>query len=203
MSEYLLNPYKLSVETCRTRQYEKNCTKAYLHREDCLCFKKLCFQQAFRCYRIYPITSTVKVRKPFGPFKNVLWGFLHSIVREKMGHKFFFTGVIAFFFKNLCFQQAFRCYRIYPITSTVKVRKPFGPFKNVLWGFLHSIVWEKMGHKIFFTGVIAFFFKNLCFQQAFRCYRIYPITSTVKIRKSFGPFKNVPWILSHPIVREK
>ena len=171
MSEYLLNPYKLSVETCRTRQYEKNCTKAYLHWEDCLCFKKLCFQQAFRCYRIYPITSTVKVRKPFGPFKNVLWGFLHSIVREKMGHKFFFTGVIAFFFKNLCFQQAFRCYRIYPLTSTVKVRKPFGPFKNVSWGLSNPIRREKKTTKFLslerlpFLPKICVFNKLLCVGQ--------------------------------------
>ena len=80
-------------------------------------FKKLCFQQFLRCYRINTVTSTVNVRIPCGPSNTVPWGLSQSTMREKTSQKLFFTGKFAFFFKNLCFQQPLRCCRNDPKSS--------------------------------------------------------------------------------------
>ena len=134
------------------------------HWSDCLFFKNFCFQQALRCYRIYPISSTVNVRKSFGPFKYVPWGLSHPIVRKNRPQNFFHWSS-CLFFKKLCFQQAFRCYRIYSLTSTVKVRKPFGPFKNVPWGLSNPIRREKKATKFLSLERLSFFSKICVFNK--------------------------------------
>ena len=62
---------------------------------------------------------------------------------------------------------------------------------------------REKGQNFFFTGKIAFFFKTLCFPTTSWCYRSDVITSTVIVRILFGPLQNVPWGLSHSIIREK
>ena len=49
-----------------------------------------------------------------------------SILREEIGHNLFFTGDIALFFKNLCFQQPLGSWRNGLITSTLIVKLPCG-----------------------------------------------------------------------------
>ena len=90
-----------------------------------LFFENICFQQPLRCYRNGLVTPTVIVRTPFGPFLVVTWDLSHSIKREKIGQKLFFTGKTAFLFNFFLFQQPLRCYRIDPVTSTVIVKLPF------------------------------------------------------------------------------
>ena len=63
----------------------------------------------------------------------------------------------------MCFQQPVRCYRNDFITSTVIVKTPFGPPGTVPRGLLHSIVGQKLGQHLFFTGKIAFFPKICVF----------------------------------------
>ena len=48
--------------------------------------------------------------------------------KTKKGQSVFFTGRVAFFLKNLCFQQSLRCYRNDLIQSTVIVKLPRGPY---------------------------------------------------------------------------
>ena len=149
-------------------------------------FQRLCFQQPLRFYSNDLVTSTVNVRSPSGPLWIIPWGRSHSIMPEKIGQNLFFTGKIAFFFQSLCFQQPFRCYRNDLVTSTVIVRSSCGLLWIIPWGLSHSIMQEKIGQKLFFTGKIAFFFQRLCFQQPFRCYRKYLVTSTVVVKKPCG-----------------
>ena len=65
----------------------------------------MCFQHFLMCYGNDRISSTVIVKIPFDLLLVVPRGLSHSILREKLGHKFSFTGKIALFFKNMCFQQ--------------------------------------------------------------------------------------------------
>ena len=118
----------------------------------------------------------------------------------------FYHLKIALFFKNLCFQQPLRCYRNDLITSAVIVRIPFGPLQIVPWGVSHSIIREKRGQNLFFSGKFAFFFKNLCFQQPRRSWRFELVTCTVVARKPTipcGPLYIVRWGLSYSIIRPK
>ena len=125
-----------------------------------------------------------------------------SIIRKQTGRKTFFTAKIVFF-KNLCFQQPLRSLKSALIGSTVNVRIPFvGPLETVPWGLWHSIIREKIGHNIFFTGKIAFLFKNSCFQQPLRSWKNSLIGSTVFVRIACGPLKFVPWCLSYSKIRE-
>ena len=66
------------------------------------------------------------------------------------------------FFGNLCFQQHLRCSRNDLITSTVIVRILFCPLQTVPWGVSHSILREKIGQNLFFTGKVAFFYSKFC-----------------------------------------
>ena len=84
-------------------------------------------------------------------------------------------------------------------------------FRNNFWSLTNSPLkfvtfdyTRKKGQNFFFTGKIAFFFSKLCvFQQLLRCYRSDVITSTVIVGTRFEPLQNVPWGLSHSIIREK
>ena len=103
MSKYLLNPYKLSPETCRTRQYEKICTKSSLHWEDCFFFKNFCFQQPLRSYENKLITWTINVKRPPGPLQFVPWRLSCSILRGKIGQNSFSLASSPFFFKSFVY----------------------------------------------------------------------------------------------------
>ena len=107
------------------------------------------------------ISSKVVVRIACGPLQIVPIILSNSIIREKIGHKIFFTGKVAFLFKNLCFQQPLMCYRNDLISSTVIARIPVEPLQIVLLTLLHSIIRENVGHNVFFIGNIAFF-SELC-----------------------------------------
>ena len=87
----------------------------------------MCFQQPLRCYRNGLVTSTVMVQIPCGPLLIVPRVLPHSIMPERKGQNLFFTVKVAFFSKNLCFQQPLRSYIKDLTTSTVSVRIPFGP----------------------------------------------------------------------------
>ena len=129
--------------------------------------------------------------------------FLTLDYTRKKGPKQFLTGKIAFFSKVWVFQQLLRCYRSDLRTCTKIVGILFGPLQIVPWGLSHSIIREKMA-KTFFSLERLLFFSKLCvFQQLLRCYRSDVITSTVIVRIPFGPLQNVPWGLSHSIIREK
>ena len=159
----------------------ENRPKPFPHWKVCLFFEKFCFQQLLWCYRIIPVTSTVVVKIPCGPSEIVPWGLSHSIIREKIEQKLFSLESLPFF-KKLCFQQPRRCNRIIPLTSKIFVDIASGYSKFGPWGLSHSRKREKTGQKLFFTGKFAFSFKNLCFQQPRRCYRINAVTSKVIVK---------------------
>ena len=83
----------------------KNGPKSFIHREGCLFFKKLCFQQPLKSWRNDLITFKVIVRLVSGPLKTIPWGLSSSNIREKIGQNFFFTGKLAFFSKNCVFNN--------------------------------------------------------------------------------------------------
>ena len=79
----------------------RNRPKSFPHWKECIFFEKLCFQQPLRCYRIDLVTSTVIVRSPFGLLWIIYWGLPHSMNREKIQQKLFFTGRFCLFFSKI------------------------------------------------------------------------------------------------------
>ena len=127
----------------------------------------------------------------------------NSIIWEKKAKIFFSLERLPFFSKFCVFKQPLRCYRIDLISSTVIVGLPFGALQTVPGVLSPSIIREKKA-KTFFHWKDWLFFSKLCvFQQLLRCYRSDVITSTVIVGTPFGHFQNVPWGLSHSIIREK
>ena len=156
-----MDPYRLFLDVCHYRQYEEKKLANIFSSPERLPF----FQQPLRSWNYGLITSRVLIKIPFGPLEVVSWRFPCSIIREKIGQNLFFTGKIAFFFKNFCFQQPLGSCRKGLITSTAIVLILFGPVLIFPWGLSHSIVREKIGQNLFFTVKIAFFSIFFCFQQ--------------------------------------
>ena len=82
-------------------------------------------------------------------------------------------------------------------------RNTFWSLTNCPLSFVTFDYTRKKGQNFFFTGKNAFFSKLCVFQQLLRCYRSHVITSTVIVGIPSGPLQNVPWGLSHSIIREK
>ena len=118
-----------------------------------------CFQPFLRCYRNDHKTSTVIVRKHFGPLQIVPWGFSQSIIRKKTGDNVFFACKKAFF-KILCFQQVLRSWKNAPIGSTVSVRMACGPLYYLSWALGQSIIRRKVG-PILLSSWKSYFLKCL------------------------------------------
>ena len=126
LSEYLVDPHKLSLEVCQTQECEKKQAKFLFTVKFAFFFKSLCFQQLLRCNRINPLTSKASVKIGCGFSRIPPSGLSHSRIGEKTGENFFHWKV-CLFFKKLCLQKLLMCYRINPVTSTVIVRIPCGP----------------------------------------------------------------------------
>ena len=124
-------------------------------------------------------------------------------IAGKSRPKSFLHWKVAFFLRKFVFSTTFRCYRNDLVSSTVNVRSPCGLLWIIYWGLSHSINWEKIQQKLFFNGKFAFFFKNLCFQQLFRCNRINPLTWKVNVKRDCGYSYIRPSDLSHSRIREK
>ena len=99
--------------------------------------------------------------------QNTLWFLIKCSLRfstldnsRKNGPITFLHWEVCLFF-NLCFQQPLRCYRNDLATSTVIVRIPCWASKTVPWALSHSIMGEKIGQNLFFTGKFAFFSKKI------------------------------------------
>ena len=76
------------------------------------------------------------------------WGLSYSIIREKGGHNFFLTGMIAFFLEKLYFQKPLKSWRNDLITSTVNVKRPCGHLQNVPGGLSQVIRGWKFSQKL-------------------------------------------------------
>ena len=120
------------------------------------------------------LTATLNVIIPCGT----------PIIREELGQNFF-TGKIALFFKNLCFQQPPGSWRNGLITSTLIVKLPWTPI-IVPWRLCCFKIREEIGEKLFFTGKFSSFFKSLCFQQPLGSWRNDPLTSTLIVKLPCG-----------------
>ena len=157
MSKNFVGPYNVLTEVCHTPECAKKIGQIlFFTGKFAFFFKKLCFQQLLRCYRINTVTSTVNVKIPCEPSYIVPWGLSHSIMREKTGQKLFSLESLPFF-KKLCFQQLQMCYRINPVTSTVIARIPCGPSYIVPWGLSHSRMRDKTDQKFFSLESLPFF----------------------------------------------
>ena len=105
------------------------------------------------------------------------------------------------FFSKLCSQQPLSCYRNDLVTSTVIVKKPlYGPLYH--WRLSCSIMREKVGQNLFFTGNVVFLSNFFCFQQAMSV-RNDLITSSISARIPCGTIYVVSWHFSYSIIREK
>ena len=126
-------------------------------------FKNFCFQH-HKSRKNDLITSIAFVIVFSWPFQTVPWGLLHSLMREKKAKNISSLERLPFF-KKFCFQQPPRCYRTDLVTSTVIAKKPWEPLRMVPWGLSHSIIGEKIGQNLFFTGKTGFFFKIFVFNK--------------------------------------
>ena len=82
-------------------------------------------------------------------------------------------------------------------------RNTFWSLTNCPLSFVTFDYTRKKGQNFFSLERLPFFSKLCVFQQLLRCYRSDVITSTVIFGIPFGPLQNVPWGLSHSIIREK
>ena len=139
-------------------------------------------------------------RNTFWSLTNCLLSSVTFDYTRKKGQNFFFTGKIAFFSKLCVFQQLLRCYRSNVIASTVLVRIPFGPLKNVLGGLSHSIIREK-GPKSFFHWKVCLFFQKFVFNNLLDFLKFDLNTSAVKFNLPRGLLESVHWDLSYSITR--
>ena len=96
--------------------------------------------------------------------ENTLWTIINCSLRliifdntRKISQLVFSLERLPFFFKNLRFQQPLRCKGNDLITSTVIVRIPCGPFRNVPWGLSCSKIPGKMSQKLLSTWKLLFF----------------------------------------------
>ena len=151
-----------------------------------LFFKTLCFQKPLGSWRNGLLTSTLIVKSPCGPLHYVSGRLSCFIRRGEIGENIFFTGKIAFFFKNSCFQQPLGSWRNDVLTSTLIVTLPCGPLQVVSGSLSCTKIREEVGQNLF-TGKIAFFFKNLCFQQPLGSWRNFLITSTLNVKLPCRP----------------
>ena len=110
---------------------------------------------------------------------------------------------LPFLSKLYVFQQLLRCYRSDLITSTKIVGIPFGALQPVPWVFSPSVIREKKAKTFFSLERLPFFSKHCVFQRLLSCYRSDVITFTVIVGIPFVTLQNVPWGLSHSIIREK
>ena len=142
---------------------EKNGQKIFFTGKFAFFFKKLCFQQLLRCYRIIPVTSGLIVKILCWPVERVNWGFSHSRMRQKIGQNLFFTGKDAFFFRKIVFSttawvlQKWSCnfHSNCEITLWTLIRCPF-----------RSITLDKSGEnttKTFFHCKVCLFFQKFVF----------------------------------------
>ena len=104
--------------------------------------------------------------------QNTLWTLIYCTPKfvildntRRNGQLIFFTGKIAFLFKNLCFQQPLKCHRNDLTTSTVFFRIPVATLQVVHLGLSHSITRETIGQNLFFAGKFAFFSKHCVFSN--------------------------------------
>ena len=94
---------------------------------------------------------------------HVPGGLSNSIVREKVGQIFFFTGKFAFFSKKVCFQQPFRSYRNKLITCVkfVNILDLYKVFVDIFRVWCH----EKNGPQYFFYWKVCFFSRFFVFNN--------------------------------------
>ena len=127
--------------------------------------------------------------------------FVRLDTTKSIGFLFFSTGIIAFFFINCCCINLLGPYRKKLKTCTLNVKRLFRLYK-LFSDICHVRYYEKSGPQCFFLWKDCLLFRNLCFQQPVRCYRKHLITSTVIVKLTFWPSKNVPKSLSHSMKRE-
>ena len=166
---------------------EKRGRNILFHWKFCLFFKSLCFQHPLRTWRNALVSSAVIVKLACWPSQIVSWGLSHSTIRGKMGKKLLSTWkqlLIEMFF----FYRPLGCQRKDLIFCTKLVKIHCVPLQVVQWRLSCSIKREKQAQNLFVTGMIAFFFKNLCFQQPLMSERADLITSTITVKTSFVPF---------------
>ena len=101
LSEFFLNPYKLSPEVCHTGDLEKKLAKIFSSLEKLFFSKHCVFNQHLRCHGNDLITSTVTIKLHVGPLQIVSWGLSHSITPEKNVKFFCHWKDIVFFGKNV------------------------------------------------------------------------------------------------------
>ena len=149
-----------------TLDYTRKRPKSFLHWKDCLFFSKLyVFQQLLRCYRSDLITSTKIVGIPFWTLTKCPLRFV-TLDYTRKNAKIFFSLESLPFFSKICFQQPLRFFKIWSYYFRSETQITSWTLTKCSLRFVildNSIIGEKKGQNLFFTGKIAFFFKTLCF----------------------------------------
>ena len=192
----------MSLEVCHTRLYEKKGQNLFFTGKIAFFSRIYVSKKPLGCYRSDLLTSKVILRIACEHIQSVPWGLSYSTY-EKKSKIFSSLERLPFFSKLYVFQQLLRCYRSDLITSTKIVGIPFGALQPIPWVLSPSVIREKKAKTFFSLERLPFSSKLCVFQLLLRCYRSDVITSTVIVGISFGPLQNVPWGLSHSIIREK
>ena len=192
----------MSLEVCHTRLYEKKGQNLFFTGKIAFFSRIYVSKKPLGCYRSDLLTSKVILRIACEHIQSVPWGLSYSTY-EKKSKIFSSLERLPFFSKLYVFQQLLRCYRSDLITSTKIVGIPFGALQPIPWVLSPSVIREKKAKTFFSLERLPFSSKLCVFQLLLRCYRSDVITSTVIVGIPFGPLQNVPWGLSHSIIREK
>ena len=179
-----MDPYKLSLEVCHTRLYEKK-AKIFSSLERLPFFSKLyVFQQLLRCYRSDLITSTKIVGIPFWTLTKCPLRFV-TLDYTRKNAKIFFSLESLPFFSKICFQQPLRFFKIWSYYFRSETQITSWTLTKCSLRFVildNSIIGEKKGQNLFFTRKVAFFSRIYVSKKPLGCYKSDLLTSTVIVR---------------------
>ena len=113
-----------------------------------------------------------------------------SIIGENMGHKIFFIGKWPFFTKVCVFINLLGHKKNWPYYFHSNCQNTLWTLINCSLSVLILNKTRKNEQLVFFSGKVALFFKNLCFQQPLRCLENAPMSSTVWASLASDPKKS-------------
>ena len=187
-SEYLLDFYTSSLEVCHTRYYEKKRHRNIFSLEILpFFFRKFVISTTSQVLKECSYKFYSKGQISFWPFKKVSWLLSCPIVRRKRGPNFLSP-------ENIYFLR-----RLFLSTSNVPKKWWYllhnncqNTFRTLLNcfspTFSRSIIGEKMGHKFFFVGKVAFFSQKVVFSStSYVIKRTDLTTSIVTAKTPYGP----------------
>ena len=178
----LISSSLVFVRFCNTR---RNRRKFFLHWKDCLFLQKFMFSANSRVLKKWSFKFNINCH-------FILWTLINSFRKFVMYYNTRRSRPKSFHLIDCLFLQKFM------FSATSWVMKKFSYNFNIncqvtLWNLISCSLTFVMFYntrrnrrKSFYTGRVAFFFKNLCFQQPLGSWRNFLITSTLIVRLPCG-----------------